>query len=159
MYSSAMTLPTGCTAPNVIDFIHAHQADATVLGTQLDVPSEFFLGLSGWESTWGANRFAVEGNNFFSLHGESNAPFASGSMKGRLPPYVSLSTFPSYLDCGRSFIAQYGSFLKGAKSPLVFAQALVRSGFNSGDAKTGGNTNFVANTQTGIHMVVSRAAC
>ena len=57
------------------------------------------------------------------------------------------------------FIAQYGSFLKGAKTPLAFAQALVKSGFNSGDAKTGGNPHFIENTQTGIHMVVSRAKC
>ena len=156
---AVMALPKGCTAPNVIDFIHAHQVDAIVLGKQLEVPPEYFLGLSGWESTWGANRFAQEGNNFFSLHGGSTAPFANGSIKGRLPPYVSLSTFASYLDCGRSFIAQYGSFLRGVNTPLAFAHALVKSGFNSGDAKTGGNPNFVENTQTGIHMVVSRAAC
>jgi hypothetical protein len=134
-----MPLPKSCTAPNVIDFIHAHQADAVVLGKQIDVPAEFLLGLSGWESTWGANRFATEGNNFFSLHGSATAPFANGSIKGRLPPYVSLSTFPSYLACGQSFLAQYGSFLRGAKSSLAFAQALIKSGFNSGDAKTGGN--------------------
>ena len=156
---AVMALPKGCTAPNVIAFIHAHQADAIILGKEIGIPAEYFLGLSGWESLWGDNRFAQEGNNFFSLHGDSTAPFANGSMNGRRPPFVSLSKFPSYLDCGRSFIAQYGSSLRGTNTPLAFAHALVKSGFNSGDARTGGDPNFVENTQTGIHMVVSRAAC
>jgi uncharacterized FlgJ-related protein len=62
----------------VIDFIHAHQDDASKLQTKYGVQADYFLGLSGWESQWGANGFAQNGNNFFSLHGGSTAPFASG---------------------------------------------------------------------------------
>ncbi len=148
-----------CNLSNVVAFIHDHQADANTLGALLIVPSEYILGLSGWESQWGANRFAKEGNNFFSLHGNEKAPYANGSMAALKPPYALLSKFPSYLASGQSFIAQYGTYVRGAKTSLAFAQGLVSSGFNSGNAATGGNPNFIANTQTGIAMVVKRKAC
>ena len=72
---------------------------------------------------------------------------------------VSLSTFPSYLASGQSFIAQYGQYLRGAGSPQALAQGLIRSHFNSGSAKTGGNDNFASNTVTAIAMVERRKAC
>ncbi len=52
---------SNCTAPNVIAFIYAHQPDANTLGKQLTVPAAYILGLSGWETRWGDNRFAIEG--------------------------------------------------------------------------------------------------
>lgn len=107
---------------------------------------------------WGNNRFARDGNNFFSLHGSETAPFANGKMRAAGAP-VSMSTFPSYLASGRSFIAQYGGALRGAKSPEAFAQALIRAHFNSGSSRTGGNDNFAVNTLTAIAMVEKRRAC
>ena len=75
--------PNNCPAgpANVYNFIHTNQAAANSLSQQSGVPADYLLGLSGWESQWGANRFAQQGNNFFSLHGGSSAPFANGSMK------------------------------------------------------------------------------
>jgi hypothetical protein len=149
----------GCSLTNVVAFIHAHQHDAATLGAALRVPLTYILRLSGWESTWGANRFAREGNNFFSLHGDERKPFATGVMRaagGRRPL---MSKFPSYLACGQSFIAQYGAHLYGTASPAAFAQGLIKSGFNSGSAKTGGNDDFADNTVTAIAMVERRRAC
>jgi hypothetical protein len=144
---------------NVSDFIHAHQAEADALSKTSGVPSDYLLGLSGWESQWGANRFAAQGNNFFSLHGGASAPFANGSMQALRPPYASLSTFPSYFASGQSFLSQYGSGLSSATSPTAFAQQLIKNHFNSGNAKTGGNPNFIPNTVTGIGMVARRKGC
>jgi RHS repeat-associated protein len=144
---------------NVSDYIHAHQADADALSKQSGVPADDLLGLSGWESQWGANRFAAQGNNFFSLHGGASAPFANGSMQALRPPFASLSTFPSYIASGQSFLSQYGNALSAATSPKAFAQQLVKNHFNSGNAATGGNSNFVANTVTGIGMVTRRKGC
>lgn len=149
----------GCALVNVVAFIHAHVTDATTLGALLQVRASYILGLSGWESQWGSNHFALVGNNFFSLHGGKTKPFATGEMRAAGGKHPLLSTFPSYLASGQSFIAQYGSYLRGAASPEAFAQGLVKSGFNSGSAKTGGNDNFVANTVTGIAMVEKRHAC
>ena len=50
----------GCSTVNVVRFIHDHLADATTLGAQLQVSASYILGLSGWETTWGNNRFARE---------------------------------------------------------------------------------------------------
>src|SRR5206468_4775551 len=61
-----------CNAVGAVSFVRAHQADATIVAQDLEVPTENILGLSGIESTWGTNRFAREGNNFFSLHGGAN---------------------------------------------------------------------------------------
>jgi RHS repeat-associated protein len=144
--------------PNVISFIHTNQAAANALQLQSNVPADYLLGLSGWESTWGADRFAAQGNNFFSLHGGSTAPFAIGSMKA-LGNNTYLSTFPSYLASGQSFLAQYGKGLAQASSPAAFALQLIKNHFNSGNAATGGNPNFLPNTVTGINMVIRRKGC
>jgi len=151
----------GCPAgpANVYNFIQANQAAANTLAQQSGVSADYLLGLSGWESQWGANRFAAQGNNFFSLHGGSSAPFANGSMQASRPPYVSLSTFPSYFASGQSLLAQYGDGLASASGPAAFAQQLIDNGFNSGNAATGGNSNFISNTVTGIAMVVRRKGC
>ena len=148
----------GCATLNVVTFMHEHATDATTIAALLQVPPSFILGLSGWESTWGNNRFAREGNNFFSLHGTETAPVATGKMRAAGAP-VSLSTFPSYLASGKSFVAQYGLYVRAVSSPEAFAKGLVRSHFNSGSAKTGGNDNFVENTKTAIAMVEKRRAC
>lgn len=144
---------------NVYDFIHTHQDSANALAKTSGVSADYLLGLSGWESQWGANRFAMLGNNFFSLHGGAKAPFATGSMLATRPPYASLSMFPSYFASGQSFLAQYGTGLSQASDPTAFAQQLIKNHFNSGNAKTGGNPNFVANTVTGINMVIRRKGC
>jgi len=143
---------------NVYNFIHTNQAAANALSQQSGVPANYFLELSGWESQWGANRFAQQGNNFFSLHGGGGAPFANGSMKAG-GSNVYISTFPSYFASGLSFLAQYGSGLANAASPAAFAQQLINNHFNSGNAATGGNSNFLSNTVTGINMVARRAGC
>lgn len=154
----AMTA-AGCSLPNVVAFIHAHVVDATTLGALLQVPASYVLGLSGWESQWGSNRFAVAGDNFFSLHGGKMKPFDVGEIRAAGGKNPLLSTFPSYPASGQSFIAQYGSFLRAAASSQAFAQGLIRSGFNSGKSGTGGAGNFAANTVTGIAMVEQRRAC
>ena len=151
----------GCPAgpANVYNFIHTNQAAANALAQQSGVSADYLLGLSGWESMWGANRFAEQGNNFFSLHGGASAPFANGSMQALRPPYASLSTFPSYFASGQSFLAQYGNGLAAASSPAAFAQQLINNHFNSGNAATGGNSNSISNTVTGITMVIRRKGC
>lgn len=80
-------------------------------------------------------------------------------MQASRPPYVSLSTFPSYFASGQSLLAQYGNGLAGATSPAAFAQQLIKNHFNSGNAATGGNPNFLSNTVTGINMVIRRKGC
>jgi hypothetical protein len=151
----------GCPAgpANVYNFIHTNQAAANALAQQSGVSADYLLGLSGWESMWGANRFAEQGNNFFSLHGGASAPFANGSMQALRPPYASLSTFPSYFASDQSFLAQYGNGLAAASSPAAFAQQLINNHFNSGNAATGGNSNSIPNTVTGITMVIRRKGC
>ncbi len=152
--------PSNCPAgpANVYSFIQANQPAANALAKTSGVNADYLLGLSGWESQWGANRFAQQGNNFFSLHGGSSAPFANGSMKAG-GANVYLSTFPSYFASGQSFLAQYGNGLAGANSPAAFAQQLINNHFNSGNAATGGNSNFLSNTVTGINMVIRRKGC
>ena len=148
----------GCSTFNVVTFIHDHRADAQTLGVMLQIPASYLLGLSGWETTWGNNRFVRDGNNYFSLHGGEAKPFADGKMLSG-DGKVWLSKFPSFLASGQSFVVQYGGPLRGAKTPDEFAQGLIRSGFNSGKAKTGGNPHFVSNTKTAIDMVERRRSC
>ena len=131
-----MIAPNNCPAgpANVYNFIHANQAGANALSQQSGVNADYLLGLSGWESQWGANRFAQQGNNFFSLHGGSSAPFANGSMKAG-GANVYLSTFPQ-------------SALAATRYPSSFFNALTGIGHSlhvpapgGADPSTYGTTN------------------
>ena len=148
-----------CALVNVVAFMHEHLVDATTIGAMLQVPASYVLGLSGWESTWGVNRFATQGNNFFSLHGDETKPFATGKMQAKGGKHPWMSTFPSYLASGQSFAAQYGAHVRATASPEAFAHGLISGHFNSGDSRTGGNDDFVPNTLTAIAMVQKRRAC
>jgi RHS repeat-associated protein len=144
-----------CNAEDAVEFIAAHRADAAILAAVLMVPTENILGLSGIESAWGNNRFAQEGNNFFSLHGGANAPFANGRMTAARSGQP-MSTFPSYLLSGYSFIAQFGPAVFLKSSPESFTRALVSVHFNSGKSSDGGNSNFVRDTVNSINNTRER---
>ncbi len=145
-----------CRAVNAVSFVHAHQNDAAVIAQQLGVPTQNVLGLSGIESKWGASNAAIRANNFFGLHGGAHEPFANGVW--HTGGGVAMSAFPSYLASGRSFAAQYGTFVNQVRDPTAFAQALVRAGFNPGKAPDG-NPNFVRDTAATITATAERLQC
>jgi uncharacterized FlgJ-related protein len=140
---------------DAVAFIKAHQTEAAKVAEQLKVPTENILGLSGIESQWGQNRFAKEGNNFFSLHGGANAPFANGVMQALQGAWM--SKFPSYAASAQSFAEQYGSLVQGKSDPEEFAKGLMPR-FNSGKAPLG-NPNFVKHTVNTIQMTKKRMGC
>jgi RHS repeat-associated protein len=145
-----------CNNAQAVTFVHAHQSDAAIVAQGLAVPTENILGLSAIESMWGRNRFALEGNNFFSLHGGANAPFATGSMRAR--GGASMSTFPSYLASARSFAAQYGRYVQGLVKPEQFSQGLIRGHYNSGIPPLG-NPRFIIDTSATIVKTKTRMGC
>ena len=119
-----------CNVGYAVDFVHAHEADAAIVAKELGVSTQDILGLSASESTFGSGKFVRdEGNNYFSLQGNENSPFANGNQFSG--GGTELSTFPSYLASARSFAAQYGSLVRGRVDPAQFARALVPR-FNSG---------------------------
>jgi flagellum-specific peptidoglycan hydrolase FlgJ len=144
-----------CNSENAVAFIKAHMHDAAAVATQLEVSTENILGLSGIESAWGLNRFAKEGNNFFSLHGGASAPFATGSMQALKGAWM--STFPSYLASAQSFAKQYGNLVQGKSDPEEFAKGLMPR-FNSGKAPLG-NPDFIKDTVNTIQMTKKRMGC
>ena len=155
MAGDAATKNPVCNSSNAVAFIKAHQLDAATVAGQLGVPTENVLGLSGIESAWGLNRFARDGNNFFSLHGGASAPFANGSMRSLKGAWM--STFPSYLASAQSFVKQYGSLVQGKSDPEEFAKGLMPR-FNSGMAPLG-NPHFLKDTVSTIRMTKKRMGC
>jgi len=134
-------------------FIDAHQKDAVIIASSLNVPTENILGLSGLESFWGKGPFAKY-NNFFSQHADKMVPFQTGTIltaQGQ-----KMATFRSYIDSGRAFAALYGNAVRGIADPHAFAQALIKVRFNSGNAKTGGNPNFASSTASTIYSTKRR---
>ena len=121
-----------CAAQEAVAFIKLHKLDAAQVAADLAVPTENLLGLSGIESKWGAGPFATNGrNNFFSLHGGSDAPFANGSVTSAQDG--TLSTFPSYLDSARSFavaarLPRQGTVYSRAVYPRADAAVQLREG-------------------------------
>ena len=153
--SGASTPDSVCNSVNAVTFIKDHQTDAAKVAEQLNVPTENILGLSGIESQWGLNRFAKEGNNYFSLHGGKDKPYANGSMQALQGAWM--STFPTYLASAQSFAEQYGSLVNGKSDPQEFAKGLMPR-FNSGKAPLG-NPDFVKDTANTIQMTKRRMGC
>ncbi|WP_248805955.1 hypothetical protein [Pseudomonas sp. MWU13-2100] len=61
--------------------------------------------------------------------------------------------------CAQSFANRYGSAVRGRKEPLEFAQALVKIGFNTGSAVTGGHNGFAHYLADITTTVKGRLAC
>ncbi|MBS0575786.1 MAG: glucosaminidase domain-containing protein [Proteobacteria bacterium] len=122
-------------------FIAANSKAAAQIATQLNVPAENVLGLSAEETGWGTSSIAMNANNFFGIH--AGAP-------GSIGTYVTsggarVSEYPAstgYLSSGLSFASNFGSLVQGISDSAAFAQALVPK-FNTANAKTGGNPDFV----------------
>lgn len=137
-------------------FVNAHLADAQKAADKLGVPVENILGLTALESTWGENRFAAQGNNYFNIH--YPAPFATGCMLTE-DGKTKVSTFASYADSLRSFIAELGSVVQGISDPSEFAAALQNSGkygINRDGSKVPTFVPGTALTIQGLRSIISR---
>ena len=140
-----------------LDWIAAHRKDADKVAKELGVSTAEILGLSALESTWGNNRFAKEGNNFFSLH--YPASLATGFILARADSKVKVATFASYADSAESFRLDYGSIVKGISDPTKFAAALQNAGkygINPDGSKV---ASFVGSTAATIRGLASRLEC
>jgi flagellum-specific peptidoglycan hydrolase FlgJ len=150
-----------CNVTYAVDFVKTNLSDAATVAQQLQVSTEFILGLSAAESGWGRDWNATKvvngqpARNFFSLQGDASSPFANGSMKSG--GGTSLSTFASYLDSAKSFAAQYGTLVKGKATAKEFATALVPR-FNPGKAPLG-NPTFIQDLVSIIGTTKARMGC
>jgi RHS repeat-associated protein len=147
-----------CNNRAAVAFVRAHRAAAAALAAANGNSTEEILGLSLAEVGVDGNSLSNNGNNFFSMEGGNSRslPFAIGT--GRTKGGTVYATYSSYYDSGRSFLAVYGSKVRGIKNPTKFAQALVPS-YNTANSKTGGTNNFVANTASVIRSTAVRLKC
>lgn len=146
-----------CNAVSAVAFVRAHVADSEILAKQISVPTENILGLAAHESQWGVGRFAVQGNNYFSMH--APAPMQSGTMHAKGDAKLLVATYESFYRCGQSFIARFGNSVKGKEDPKEFSEALVSCGYNSGNSKTGGSDGYAKKVESAILMVKRRESC
>lgn len=128
-----------------------------MLARQIGVPTENILGLAAHESEYGKGRFALEGNNFFSMH--APAPLQTGTLTAKGNPNLKVATYSSFYQCGQSFLMRFGTGLRGKISPKEFGEALVAIHYNSGDSKTGGRTGYARLVEDAINMVKRRLQC
>jgi hypothetical protein len=146
-----------CNNADAVSFVNAHRSDCTQIANQLKVPTENILGLAAQESQWGSGRIARDLNNFFSLH--APAPLQIGAESAQGDPKVKVAKFSSFLQCGLSFAARYGSAVRGISDPLEFSKKLVTVGFNTGNAASGGREGFAAYLADIIKTVKVRMGC
>jgi len=141
-------------------FVDAHLADAQRIADKLGVPVENILGLSALESGWGGEnpgaRFAIEANNFLSLH----YPIAGASgyvltTDGK----VKVARFNSYADCLEAFANKYGNLARGVSDPAKFASILQNAGaygINRDGTKVPSFVSDTASTIKGLRPVIAR---
>jgi RHS repeat-associated protein len=163
-YTDPLGLRTCCDSTDptnrlVLGFIGAHLSDASLLATQLDVPVENILGLSGEETGYGKSNIARTANNYFGLHagapGSLGNPFVTGggARVARFPTYPD-----PFLASGQSFVQRFGGLVQGQSDPNAFANALVPD-FNPANSKTGGNNGFVKLVEDTISAIKKRLGC
>jgi hypothetical protein len=137
-------------------FVDAHLADTRKAAEKLGVPVENILGLAAFESGWGEQRFAAQGNNYFGIH--YPAPLASGFML-TADGDAKVATFASYADSLQSFVAISGSIVQDERDPEAFAVAAQNSGKFGIKPKTGTKdpayVGEVAKTIRGLRPIVA----
>jgi len=146
-----------CDAHEATLFVLKYGGDAAALARLALVPAENILGLAAHESLYGGGRIAQEDNNYFSMH--APAPLQIGEDAARGNPKLKVAKFASFYQCGQSFLARFGSAVRGKTDPLDFANALVLHGFNSGKAANGGRDNYAKLIAETIKMVRLRMKC
>ena len=87
------------------------------------------------------------------------APLQSGAEAPQGNANIKVAKFDSFQKCAQSFALRYGSSVRSKRDPMEFAQALVRSGYNSGDAASGGRNGFAEYLAKIIVAVRGRMAC
>jgi RHS repeat-associated protein len=145
------------TNAKVLDFIQAHRADAQAIASQLNVPVQNILGLSAQESAYGLSAIAQGANNYFGLH--AGAPGSTGTYT--TSGGATVSAFPSatgYSSSGQAFATMYGSLVQDRANAAAFANSLVPK-FNTANAKTGGNPDFLKAVTGAIAAIASRLNC
>jgi flagellum-specific peptidoglycan hydrolase FlgJ len=138
-------------------FVDAHLADAQKAADQLGIPVENILGVSALESRWGTSRIATQGNNFFGIN--YPAPHAVGPLPTPPGGTTIYSSFTSFADSLKSFVAVSGSLIQGKSDPKAFAAALQNSGkfgiYDNG-GKVATYVPQVAATIRGLGSIVAR---
>ncbi|WP_025127332.1 glucosaminidase domain-containing protein [Pseudomonas sp. PH1b] len=146
-----------CNNISAVTFVSKYKAVCQPIADQLDLPVENILGLAAQESQYGTGRIARELNNYFSMH--APAPLQSGAESPQGNASIKVAKFDSFQKSAQSFAQRYGASVRSKRDPLEFAQALVRSGYNTGDAATGGRNGFASYLADIINAVRGRLAC
>jgi RHS repeat-associated protein len=145
------------TNKRVLDFMRANIAQAQILAQQLNVPVANILGLASEESTQGTSNVALNAHNFFGIHAGAAGSIGTYTTSGG----ANVSVFPAatgFLTSGQSFVNQWGPQVSGQANAGAFANALVPS-FNTANAKTGGNPDFVSLVTGAINGIKRRLIC
>jgi hypothetical protein len=146
-----------CGNHEAVGFVLKYYDDASKLAKEVDVPVENILGLAAQESQYGQGRIASELENYFSMH--APAPMQTGEETALKDKKVRVAKFKSFYQSGQSFVARYGSAIRGKADPVEFGRALVAAGFNSGDSTIGGRSGFAPYLAGIIGAVKHRTAC
>jgi flagellum-specific peptidoglycan hydrolase FlgJ len=146
-----------CNNISAVTFVSKYKVVCQPIADQLNLPVENLLGLAAQESQYGTGRIARELNNYFSMH--APAPLQIGAEAPLGNASIKVAKFDSFQKSAQSFATSFGAAVRGQREPMAFAQALVRSGYNTGNAKTGGRDGFAQYLADIIIAVRGRMAC
>ncbi|AUV04227.1 glucosaminidase domain-containing protein [Phytobacter ursingii] len=146
-----------CNSPIAVAFVTQHRVEAAVIAQKLCLPVENILGLAAEETQYGQGRIASTYNNYFSMHAPAPGQLSDAPVSGTSK--VRVAVYSSFLQSGESFAARFGKAVMGKRDPQAFAQALMMSGYNSGDPRTGGRAGFAKYLIDIINAVKGRMEC
>ncbi len=127
-----------------------------IIAKELDVPVENILGLAAAESQYGTGRIA--GDIIITFLSVLLHHFSQVGFIQRIVTKLGWLFFLRF-QFVRDLLLSSMVTLFGEKDALVFSEALVAAGFNSGSHITGGTDNYAGITAGIIIMVGRRIAC
>ncbi|NHZ64893.1 hypothetical protein [Massilia genomosp. 1] len=146
-----------CNVDYAVLFVATHLKDAKIVADRLHIPTENLLGLAAHECEHGRNRFAKDGNGFFSMR--APAEFQTGSLTALKDPKVKVATFGSFRMAAESFAKKYGPGVYGIRDAGEFSKKLIQLRFNSGNSRDGGMDGWARKVELAIDMVRVRMQC
>ncbi|WP_250626273.1 RHS repeat-associated core domain-containing protein [Pinirhizobacter soli] len=117
--------PTRMPAMNVMAYVSAHLSDAQLESKRYGTSMIMILALGGLESTWGANRFALGGNAFYSMeiYPDKNGSYGGHDVMITGSGKKGVLKFKSFIDATEAFLHGKED-LRGLTDPEQIARVL-----------------------------------
>ena len=143
-----------------LDWIMTYRNDCRVIADFLRTSVQNILALAAIESDFGHNRWARDGNNYFSLSTprDKTLPYQIGLQVGMSDPKTGMAKYEDFFHSAKSFAETKGQLVKGHMEPDRFA-TILHTRANMGQSPEGPIDDYVQKLTTIVRSLELRLNC